>query len=557
MAQQRFDDRFTYSNPSLAAVNVDTLSDAQLESLSPELKEMTAMVRRHSVLLRKKTASEIYNTITEHADPQIALVLAAAKDKKGVRIFPNLTVVKQLMFGPPDNSSEIFLSEDFNIFVQGIRRVSAALAASTLIGQLAQLPEQAQHSIVLEKQALSDLDRIISVPDLEALTKTNTATNSDDDQAFFIEVKELNLNSTIRVEVYLSSALSSGWTLVNNYTGELNTSSIAVDLADAINSETLVAKESNILAAPILAYKSGLHALRFSARTRSADVATEVIIARITHLKDGVQEPLPFKWGVEATYLNYESVNSALIAVSQGKVTTATSANAKANASAQEPIVLYFKRTTVTETGEVYDYKASLVPQAVWSTGRLSFRISPTVTTETTVAVPRLFDPSAAEQLALDNQRPAQVALLLLNELFKSKAQTRALGALIRNDDPTSINPLVGLELVAFSVTNPETWLVLDLLEVPADILVAVGDLKGPITPFSNKPRSVRVESKYAFRFNLSPSVAAGNLANAGPRLVTPGGSQLLSKFKQASFNRPYDTAGPEYYPYPPRPPYS
>jgi hypothetical protein len=91
-----------------------------------------------------------------------------------------------------------------------------------------------------------------------------------------------------------------------------------------------------------------------------------------------------------------------------------------------------------------------------------------------------------------------QVARLLLDALFKDKSMVRALGALVRDDDPGEDNPLAAIELVAFSVTNPEVWIILDLLEVPADIETATGTLQLVISSFSNRSKSVRVQSKYS-----------------------------------------------------------
>lgn len=530
--QQDFEDRFTYANPALAAVVISQQTEDQLSSLSPELVIVAEMVRSYSILTRRKTLLEVYNTVTQHSDPRIALILAAARDKNDGALYPNLSAVKAAMYGPSSETGTEFLDSERNIFVDGIRRVTAALAASQLINQLAQIPEQHEHAKHLEKQALDDLDRIIKVSDSTVSSSSRDLSN-DESTTFFFENLNMTLNTTLQAEIYMPSvgatAIGSGasWNVVGTYTGIVQTASIVADIADKINELTLVTGTANILASPVLAADAQTHQINVSARSRNPDVNYEVIILKFTNLSSA-SLVLPFRWGVTSTRLERLPINSALISVAQGRVSSLSAL--EASSSKREPTVLYFKRAPLSTTDEPLDYQGSIIPPAEWQSSNLVFRVSPTQNENVTISFPRLLNTDSVEQLKLDNLRYSQLALLLLNELFAVKGGTRALGALVRNDDPTATDPLAALELVAFSVTNPETWMVLDVLEIPADLLMATGNLQGPITQFSNKPRSIRIQSTYDYRFE-GGTVSNTNLSRvSGPSVLQRPKSDILTK---------------------------
>lgn len=489
-----FTDRFLIATPTLVGVELSTLTDDQLDALSPEVKEYSSLVRSYSSLLKSKGSLEIYSIATKQVDPRIALILAASRDNVGIRIFPDLTTVKQVMFGQTDPSASAFVNPELNIFTQGVKRVSAAMTASILIGQLSQIEEQAKHSIVLEENAIKDLQRLVQVPDVAAIAQTKVAAE-DETKSFYFQPFELELGSRIiRAEFFMASTASSSWQVINNYTGKFSTASIVADLADAINSYTLTQQSSNIISAPILGDSSSFYKIEFKARQRDANISAEVISVRFRYV-DEPTEPLPFKWGVAPSGLNDKFINSLLLAVQQGKATTV---GVTSTSRTGDPTVLYFKRAAVNNNGDVLDYVGNPISDAIWAAqGELTFRVSPTMTENQTVDVPYLTDVDPDKQAMLEALRPNQVAELLLDQLFAIKGDTLALGALIRNDYPDNANALVALELIAFSVTNPESWLILDIVNLPADVQIAVGNLQGPLTPFSSKSRSVRVESKF------------------------------------------------------------
>jgi len=523
MAIQTFSDRFVFDSAvSLTTTQIQQSSDSTLFTLLPRLKDMVDMVRRHSILLRNKTAAEIYATITQQADPSIGLRIAAARDRQGALLFPNIEVVKSIMFGPTDTNNE-YISPNLNIFVDGVRGASATLAAAFLIGQLAQIREQEIHARQLEKRAYEDIDRLLQVADAEQLLYTPTP-GTGQVSAFIFEEKELELQSPLQVDVFLPALANVGtlWTPVGTYNGSVSVSQIVAEIADTINGLTLNSSYSNILAAPVLASprfgSTQLHQIDFHSRFRDLTIAAEVVTVRIRYVGALEQQPLPFRWGVVENKLAEHTVNSLIVAVQMAR--TEAAAAGQPSEGGFQPTVLWFRRaSTDPVTGDVLDDEGNTLSSTSWENSFLTFRISPSMTEEKEVAFPNL---GPAEE------RAGAFANFLLNQMFEIKGTTRALGALIRNDSPSQSNPLTALELIAFSATNPETWMILDLLRMPPDIQVAVGDLQRPLTPFSSRARSIRVQSRYDWRIGRTETLTAvgGNDA----RLVTLNDSDRLTK---------------------------
>jgi hypothetical protein len=495
MSVQTFGDRFTYANPGMVALlpNLDSLSDQQLAAASPQLAMMGAMVRRHSILLRSAKLSEIYRVITEQSDPRIGLRLAAAKNEQGMNIFPSIDAVKAAMFGPASDTDSNFVDAHLNVFVDGVRRVSVALAVSWMIGQFAQVEEQRRHGELLEKQALADLDFLIKTYE-KAQIKPNLE-EEERKQAFYFEDKELNLTRSLVVEVYIPNKVATNWAPVGTYTGVVRTGTIVADLCDVVNDLTLNAKESNLIASPVLGGFQGLHRVDVEARVRDAVVSYELISIRI-RWQGAPWEELPFRWGVDTAHLNTEFLNSVLVRVEKGVVQTLTAGLTEDDE--RVPKVLYFRRGPLNEAKNPVDAFGNEIPTPRWASANLTFRISPTMQANETIVINRAVDGNPLVQEQLDAQRYSEVPLALLNRLFELKGQSiRALGALIRNDDPQQSGAMAALELVAYTLNQSETWMILDVLELPPDIQMAVGDLRGPITTFSNKPRSIRVPAEF------------------------------------------------------------
>jgi hypothetical protein len=524
-----FGDRFLISSPTLAGINISQATDAQLLTASPDLAQYVSLVQSYSVLLKSKTAREIYLTATEIADPKIALILAGARDKaNGVRLFPTMETVKQVMFGATDPGAAQYVNPDLNIFSEGVRQISITLTASHLIGQLAQIKEQQEHSAFLYSSALKDLERLTEVHDLQAALSASKAGDELQPHSFFFQATSPNINNDrLKVEIYVpNSAESSTWTTVGTYTGTFSTGRIIGDIADAINGLTLVSKAANIIAAPVLSQSSLHHRIDFKPRTRQLEVNFEVIMLRIT-LQSNPSALLPFNWGVTPDMMTGETLNSLFLATQQGKVTS-TSLTSLNNAQPQ-PNVLYFQRAKVDGNGNPLDAFGNPIPASQWENQSfLSFRVAPTMEEDISIPIYRTVCNDPVQQAQLDSLRPSLIAEALLNTMFQMKSDTRALGALVRNDPPTARDALVGLQLVAYSATNPETWMVLDITQLPPDILLSVGDLNGPFSTPSNRPRSVRIESAFHSVLFAGTSARLGTGATKAPLFLRKNVSENM-----------------------------
>lgn len=509
-----FNDRF---GSSLNGVNLDTITEAQLATISPLLLDMVNIVRGFSVLIRRKSISEIYQVIINQTDPRIALVLAAARDNSGNQLFPTLSVVKAFMFGTNDDTiiKADVVFNDKSIFVNGIKRVSCVLTASYLIGQLSQVPEQAQHAITLEQQGIADLNRILQVPEVRTAIQQSQQNAIINNQArIYFQPTKLQLGQrNLTVSVYLS-AISSSWLVVDTYNESINLSNIISDISDFINSNTLNSTTSNILASLILSGTNGLHIIEFQTRLRNIIVNTELVSIKFTYndLNNTLIE-LPFKWGIDPIQLLPFAVNSCLI-----EVNTATNTTSSINTVQDEFVLdtLYIKRRTVNELNQP-------IIKTDGEIDILEYRISPTQTEPTIINIPY------SQSTAAD--RPNIIVTELLNSLFELKEDTKALGSIIQNDPTTVINNISALQLVAWTISNKEVELILDVLTLPNDIELAIGNSQKPLTTFSSKPRSLKVRTTYE-RLNTSTStITQPDLSNSTYiKLVKGKQSSLLKK---------------------------
>lgn len=520
-----FTDRFSYPSvsgltPTVSVETAQTLTDAQLEATSPELKEMAQMVRRYSVLLQKVRTLEIFNLITTDSDPRIALILSAAKSRKdNSPLFGGMGAIKEIMYAD-DSRPGLTKYTNRDLFSDGIRRVSAALVASRLIGQLAQIKEQAEHSNVLQKQAIDDLDRIIQTWDLSDQQDKGTKAEEESEIpcAFYFQPLTFEVPEEKQVEVYWQSpSLSRDWTLLGVYTGVVRSWDIVVGLSEDINSKTIPIDGDSLLTAPELAgpyfsnpiipNASQYHALRFyPRRPMPGTFAYSINIQIRTKLVDPdgfdlTEEEFPvdlapFIWGVDGESLNYYPVNGSIVIIRYNKLL-----DVRSKAENYEPIVLYFRNRYR------YGEEGSPPSPSNLASNRLVFRIqawqpNQAVDEDTQelieafeVDVPYKTGVDAVSQAELDNNRFSQLALALHNKLAEINIDARAMGAIIRNDPLTAASPSAALELVAWAKSKIITAIVLDILEVPEDIEIATGDRSRPITMFSSKPRSIIVKN--------------------------------------------------------------
>jgi hypothetical protein len=85
------------------------------------------------------------------------------------------------------------------------------------------------------------------------------------------------------------------------------------------------------------------------------------------------------------------------------------------------------------------------------------------------------------------------------------------------------------IELICFTARNPETWTILDILEIPPDIYIATGDLKGPVTPFSNNPRSIRVNTLFVSNKILTGNAGVNSGESSSPGFISFKKPKVLS----------------------------
>lgn len=470
-----FGERFIFDNPDLEQYINDTENpeDDQLEQLSSRLAFFAKEVRRYSVFLDQKSTWEIYLTTTVHADPHIALVLAAADNNGGTPQFPSEESIKQVLYG-------IDIQQQFSnnkLLADGVRRVSIALSASILIGQLSQIPEQFQHANGIKKQALEDLDRIVALPELKDSKSTKADELEGTNSTFYFTRKAipLSIGDTLTAEIYVPSIAteSSEWKLVNSYdeTDEVTTAKIVADIADKVNEMTLVNKSFNLLASPSLSGPLSTHFIKFYPREILNYVQAESISIRFKYYKDTegtLLETLPFDWGVELEFLSSYPLNSIIILSDPKTGSTETKGVNEEDKEIQNTV--YFRND----------------PNVTISDHIIEFKINPTDQEVRQVSISNILDPK---------KRAGAAVFALAQELSQRQNTTRILGPIVRNDNESVNQPISAFSILSFALTYPETFIVLDILKLPKDLEIALGSSIRAFTSFSSRPKSLRVES--------------------------------------------------------------
>lgn len=517
-----FGDRFSYPAQNgvgtITAEEAQSLTDQQLEAESPELAEMAAMVRTYSLLSNRRTTLEIFNIITQQADPRIALILSSAKRKEdNMPLFAGIGAVKEIMYADPTRVPAGTGFANRNLFSDGIRRVSTALTASVILGQFSQVKEQAEHSRILEAQALHDLKMIIETYDLSQQRSIQDEENDKREEAssaFYFEPKDLVVpaGKSIRVE-WQSPGLSPDWSLVGEFTGTLRSFDIVLGIVDDLNTQTILNPNSTLLAAAELAgpylvnpakpNSSQYHTILFYPRKPCPGVTAFSLNIRIqTVLETGQPDLLPqefkvgyapFIWGPIGESLNDYPVNGSLIVTRNNKVSTSSGSGEE---DSYKPAAVYFRNNP--NNYRVIGYEPPSTDQLVYRVQPWQPNLNdsgPVQEEELTVEIPRLLSSDPATQLELDRNRFSQIAVALVNSLAEVSLETRVMGAIIRNDPLIARDPTSVVELVAWSSNNVIVNVVLDILRVPEDIELAIGDRMRATTLFSSNPKSVQVKN--------------------------------------------------------------
>lgn len=520
-----FADRFSYPqpdgiSPTVSATAAASLTEAQVIAAAPELVEVANMVRRYSVLLTRRTTLEIFKIITTEADPRIALILASARRKTDNNfLFQGLNQVKEVMYADPARGLSGITNR--SLFSDGIRRVAAALTASILIGQLAQIPEQAEHSHTIEKQALADLDRVCTTYELSQ--SANDVNNNDDkaDSSFIFKAGDITLADNEQLAVtWYSVGLTDAWITSGNYTSSTSAWQVVVDLAESINYVSLIQGSESLVAVARLAGPISelpeAHTLSFYPRTPTRGVVAFSLSIRIEKKAANVPTGTsPIQWGLSWNTISNRVLNGSIIILKDNKSSSSSTTNEKNF----EPTVVYIRNKVTYES-------SALVPA---TSAKLKFRTqfwSPTdVQPEsdfTEITIDRVIKSNPADQQEADRLRFSQIASVLLNAISVNRKNSGLTGAIIRNDPLSVTNPIAGVELIAWTLSRFNTYVVLDILEIPSDIEIATGNLIAPNTLFSSNPKSIRTECSI---------LSGGAMLNTGS-----GASQaLLSKVSKRS----------------------
>jgi len=560
-----FADRFSYPDPNgpapgTSALAAQSLTDAQLLALSADLAAMVVIVRSYSVIIQKAKVLDIFNIVTTEADPRIGFILAAAKSKiDNQPLFGLQSGIKEIMFNDPNRPNPTYYTNR-DLFADGIRRVSAALTAARLIGQLAQIPEQAAHSALIEQRALEDLDRIIQTWDLSNKQLDNTDNDPETSPAsFYFQPMDMSIPSEKQLTVeWQSPSISTEWSLVNNYTEAISTWQIVNDLSDAINSHNIIDPDNVILAASQLAgpflvnpaYPNSIqyHVLSFYPRRPLQGVYAYSINLRIyLNLLPGgndLQEPgylvntSPFIWGNTGINLNNYPVNGVIIVIRYNKLE-----GIRERAENYQPFVLYIRNAINYIAG------SGITPPQNYT---LVFRVQPWQPQLSgddfegnkfeVVEVPfnRLTNPDPTLQQDLDNNRFSQFALAISSALAELNIDSGVTSALIRNDPLNANNPCAALELVAWARRLAVAGVVLDILQLPSDIELSTGDRGRAITTYSSKPKSLMVPNPFGSANGLIDATMRKEQAFVLKRRMSPIWTEIKDE-AEAVIRRGYD----------------
>jgi hypothetical protein len=502
-----FQNRFSYPNDNGISSGIDfevaqSFSDADIEGVNPEVSKFAQLVRQYSVLLGARTTLEIFNIVTQQVDPRIALILASAKRREDNNpLFAGLGQVSEVMFSDPNRPAGIG-SQNRPYLSDGIRRIAAALTAAILIGQLAQISEQFEHAKDIEKRALEDLDRVCSTWEINSNTSTtaNSESTKEEEVSFYFEKLTFTIPADKKLAVYwYSPSFALTWVSVQTYTGSLDSWMVVSDLADSINSSIPADSDLSLVAVAQLSgpavLPEPLHTLSFYPRHAQPGVVAHSVNIRIelqpltgTAIRN-VDTLSSFRWGPYYNSISLLPVNGQIIVTDYNRLT----ANALQRIESIEPIVLYIRNSVnYIEGGGTPPETSDIVLRSQpWQPNLSAADNKPS---ENLIPFSRQTAANLQEQLDLDNYRFSQVALAILNNLAENNLLTRATGAIIRNDPLDIAQPMAGIELIAWGITQSNAYVLLDVLKVPSDIEIAIGDRTGPKSLFSPHSRTLRVK---------------------------------------------------------------
>ena len=516
------------SKDALFDITDQELIDASTNTGVPngydDLGDYECMVREHSVVLKKAKVGTIVQVATRHSDPRVALCLAACKRREdNTPLFPGQASICELMYN--NNSTQ----PNNALFSDGIRRASAALTAATLIARLSQVVEQHEHAKFIETQALADLAKICET--FEPPTTTTTDDDATEKAAcLFFAPNDYTVTygspfgRRLFVRFYAPWLIETGstWKWVShptNGTDYLNAAQLANEISQAINACSLNNTQIQIVTTVQHAGELGLHCLRIYPRRSVCKVIAEFITVQIWQEAD--PNTAPSQWGPISTNLQTYTTNGIMFVLALDK--------SCAQDASGNPVEDEFDPTAIWFRNEIGSGEQAGTPV----TGRLRFRVPPEydVECEVTDFSSYAWMPAYAQVATalLDNMfirtevnagDPPELSGTPPPGVFKTHEHTRGLGAIVRNDPfGEEAASMAAVKLIGWSVGNPTTHIVMDVLEIPNGVEMAVGNCQIPLTQFSRHPKSVRVPVQYSKDFfgELAPSP---ELENGQARIV-------------------------------------
>ncbi len=477
--------RFAVADPNFATVLASTLTPTeQTYAQSALLVRMAKTIRHYSKLLNGAKLEEIYHTIVRDTDYELAFLLLAAKDENRSPLFSPVQV-SAMLFGEP-------VLTNYSEFTDGLTELSCKFAASKLINAFAVVEEQVKAAELLRKQADETLNFVIKAQ--QNVSKSSSSSGVEDERIkqarLYFEDKEFVTNAELQAAFFLPTQTgSSGWTIAASYPAQTQISvrRIVLDLSLQINNFTLdPTRGANVIASVSQSGEGGYPYLDFALRDYLLGYNADSIAIRFTS-GDSI---VPFSWGLTTLDLRPTQVNSCILLQRSPKDSRLSTTSTGDNASSSEVRYdcIYFRN----------------LQGAVSTTGNLSYRTSVTSDiTETTISTSALIP------------RYSQEALALIDALNLSKKATNLVGAIVRDDPDTISSGMSAVRIIPWPVTSPITYLVMDILSVPSDIEIALGDMRGPQTAFTNLALSLVCQPLFQ---RLSSTTSSSNFTNRGSK---------------------------------------
>jgi hypothetical protein len=180
---------------------------------------------------------------------------------------------------------------------------------------------------------------------------------------------------------------------------------------------------------------------------------------------------LQFKWGVNEKYLSNEKTNSALILIRDNHLSQLADepdAGTDQTGSVKYPL-LYIRNTGILDT-----------------TTTVKFRLS-------VDDVEYIVTPDVSRGLTTSSK---VIGMAIADKLNEVKATTGVLTSIIRADPPSETSITI-LSLVAIKLKKIDTVITLDVLQVPNDVEITLGDSTTEFSAYSNYPRTLMIKTIY------------------------------------------------------------